>query len=152
MKYNDIALNIHRTVCSVCGTVFEEPLLSEFQYGEQLIHTTDGLGFVYVSYVDNPAVREIRRLIGDVPNEAAARRRLRRAVVAAADATSELILDPDRMGLSCPECGSEELHTEVVPLKTAKLTVPILTFEGWLSLCDEEKRAIVKKVADDPGG
>lgn len=144
MPSKEIPVGVHRSACIACGTSSEQLLLSDFQYGERFFYSPDGRVCVYMNYLDEPAVQEISRLFDEIVEHG--RPDLFGAVVVAmADPLEGIALDPNRTAPSCPRCGSQGLHTEPQPFKTARVVVPVLSYQTWMTLTPEQKKALVRE-------
>lgn len=147
MPSKEILVGVHRSTCIACGTSFDQFLLSDLQYGERFFYSSDGRACAYMNYLEDPAVKEISGLFDEI-SECGHPNLFGAVVVATADPLKGITLDPVRTAPSCPRCGAQSSHTEPEPFKTAHVVVPVLSYQMWVTLATEQKKALVKKAVE----
>ena len=143
-----VQLGLYRMRCRSCSHGFEAPLLSGLVYGERLIYTARGTGFVYADLIGDPVVAEvigILRQIGIGDQDASI---LGRALVAASDAPEGEALDPSLTGPACPQCGLSATEADLYPIGEVILPVRVLTHGHWLSLGIQERGRLIRSAVD----
>lgn len=144
-------------VCENCSKVFSRPALSDFAYGEFLLWTHGG-SVAYLNVFLDASYDEVRNIIArlNLKEETESGKSLVQIIY------GEVACDPDESGCPfsivanppCPGCGKVEFLScsPVVAGDLNEAEVPAVTHNGWEALADDEKEAIVLKIAAKCGG
>lgn len=119
--------------------------LSDFDYGERLVYSSDGSCFVYINFLEDPVVREVEEILGKIGVEERDLTAFGQALLAASDGPRGKTLDFDRVGPACPRCGCSELATELRPWRTTRQSTPVLTHHAWKTLEPAQRERLIEE-------
>jgi hypothetical protein len=141
-------LTVFEARCLPNNHEFEAYDLSDFEYGERIIRTTDGQDFALMTMEDE-TVPEVSNLLaaiyGGRLDEMERAGRFNEIFGAACDPLKEKELDATTR-IICPICGSPNVsHRQSYPIRTKKFLIPVITHETWSRRNAEEKRRLIER-------
>ncbi|HEX3045809.1 MAG TPA: hypothetical protein VHY08_13710 [Bacillota bacterium] len=155
MKKNiELSVGVLKSICKSCGEVFDDYGLSDFAYGERLLLTEDGIDYAYVNCFEDKVFNEINEIVKKLFKKGNGDQAecFNRVLGLACDLINGKRIDATRKDKSCNKCGSEKLETTYYePPKTAKISIPILTYDEWERKTSEEKEAFIANALKEKG-
>jgi hypothetical protein len=123
-----------KATCSGCDRSFQWPLLSDFSYGEFILHGSNGTTHAYVSLFDNATFDVIRSVLPTATPQS-----IQEVLARVADQIDDQQFTTVVM---CPHCNSHDLSfDDTLAVQIAEIS--IATFDQFLSLNESERRAMV---------
>ena len=153
----EIGVGVLYIKCNNCGKEYNDYTLGDFSYGYRLFRTNENQLYLYSFLIDDIAFNEIKDLVRKLLKDKGLEDSIK-----IADIFNEIfgeICDPisndkiDATGKSyfktCKYCKSHDIkQTKNNPLKSIRISVPIIQYTQWNKLSQDQKIEMVKKEID----
>lgn len=134
--------------CKTCGTMFGNPLLSDFSYGQFIARSEDGKHFAYLDALSEPAVEYIENILDNELKEYSIIKNkpfcFQYIISKCADKISSKYMKIYGEPI-CPNCNSKNIDYDNGGKLFCK-EIPKLLFSSFLSLNDNDRVSIIKNL------
>ncbi len=148
-KYKTLNVEVLYIHCKRCAKKVEKYKLNDFNYGERLLETEDGIDYAYVDCVNDSTFNEIGDIVDEIykkskKSEIEITKYFNEVFGYLCDFINEKRINASSIGFFIAGCKKEDCKViEKTNPEIKQIKVPIITYEHWNSKNEIEKKEFV---------